>query len=265
MMNRPDRVARFLAEKRIAVAGVSRKSDTAGSAVFKKLKNSGYDVVPVNPHATELDGVRCYPDLAAIPGELGAVVIATPPDVSAAIVRQCTARGVTQVWFHRSFGAGSVSPEAVRESMFSTRSVTYCFTLHACGMPIFRCRPRQLLIRRSRMNRGVKLIHNSIGNPLLVSVSLAWTDSITVRFTSGQAHPDGVGSPEGNNLPADDNKIVCCWRCPDDGLDEMQSRRALASATKWAGKSHPAVNANKASSGGIDHHDQFGVLAAQIS
>ncbi len=66
------------------------------------------------------------------------------------------------------------------------------------------------------MNRGVKLI-TILSVVLLVSVSLAWTDSITARLTSGQAHPDSVGSPEATPL-ADDNKIVCCWKCPDDGL-----------------------------------------------
>jgi hypothetical protein len=42
-------------------------------------------------------------------------VIAAPPRVSVDLVRQCAALGVNQVWFHRSFGPGSVSPEAVHE------------------------------------------------------------------------------------------------------------------------------------------------------
>jgi predicted CoA-binding protein len=115
MSDRPENVARFLAEKRIAVAGVSRQSASAANAVFKKLKTSGYDVVPVNPNAAEVEGATCYPDLKAIPGAIGAVVIATHPGVSADVVRQCGEHGVKHVWFHRSFGAGSVSPEAVEE------------------------------------------------------------------------------------------------------------------------------------------------------
>jgi len=115
MNNRPENVAKFLAERRIAVAGVSRKSSSAANAVFKKLKTSGYDVVPVNPNAAEVEGATCYPDLKAIPGAIGGVVIATHPDVSADVVRQCKERGVKRVWFHRSFGAGSVSAEALEE------------------------------------------------------------------------------------------------------------------------------------------------------
>ncbi len=111
----PEPVARFLRGKRFAVAGVSRQRGAAANAVFKKLRNAGYEVVPVNPHAAEIDGVACHPDLASIPGELDGVVIATHPQVSASIVRQCHQRGVASIWFHRSFGEGSVSQEAVDE------------------------------------------------------------------------------------------------------------------------------------------------------
>ncbi len=111
----PESVARFLRGNRLAVAGVSRHADAAANFVFKKLRNCGYDVFPVNPNAEAVEGVQCYPDVTSIPGELGGVVIATHPGVSAAIVRQCKERGVTQVWFHRSFGEGSVSKEAVGE------------------------------------------------------------------------------------------------------------------------------------------------------
>jgi len=115
MSEKPESIERFLQEKRIAVAGVSRRGDVAANAVFKKLMSCGYDVFPVNPNADEVEGVTCYPDLASIPGDLGGVIIATHPEVSADIARQCKDRGVPRVWFHRSFGSGSVSLEAVDE------------------------------------------------------------------------------------------------------------------------------------------------------
>jgi len=115
MKNIPESVTRFLRGKRIAVAGVSRHGDVAANAVFKKLKNCGYDVFPINPNAETVEGVPCYPDLASVPAELDGVVIATHPNISASIVRQCKEQGITKVWFHRSFGDGSVSDEAANE------------------------------------------------------------------------------------------------------------------------------------------------------
>ena len=109
----PQNVKAFLAGKRIAVTGVSRKGDTAASHILRKLLKSGYEAIPVNPHAQELEGQPCYPSLEAIPGGVHAVMIATNPDVSLSIVEECAALGIKHVWFHRSFGDGSISVEAL--------------------------------------------------------------------------------------------------------------------------------------------------------
>jgi uncharacterized protein len=115
MATLPLPVERFLTGRRIAVAGVSRDRNQPANHVFRKLAGAGHEVLPLNPKIELVEGSPCYPDLASIPGEIDGVVIATHPDVSAAIVRQCAERGVKRVWFHRSFGDGSVSAEAVRE------------------------------------------------------------------------------------------------------------------------------------------------------
>lgn len=111
----PDPIAEFLRGKRFAVAGVSRQAGEAANAVYRKLRDSGYEVFPVNPNAAEAEGARCYPDLGSIPGPIDGVLVATHPSVSVELVRQCGERGVGQVWFHRSFGQGSVSKDAVLE------------------------------------------------------------------------------------------------------------------------------------------------------
>lgn len=115
MSTTPERISAFLRGRRIAVAGVSRGADSAANPVFRKLRDAGYDVFPVNPNASEIEGVACYPDLESIPGVLDGVVVATHPEQSIEVVRQAIARKVPHVWFHRSFGQGSVSDAAVRE------------------------------------------------------------------------------------------------------------------------------------------------------
>ena len=102
----------FLAQKRIAVAGVSRDEKQTANAIYRHLKKHGYEVVPVNPNADELEGDRCWPSVAAIPDPPDGVLIATHPDAAAAVARECVEAGVPRVWMHRSFGTGSVSDEA---------------------------------------------------------------------------------------------------------------------------------------------------------
>lgn len=106
-------VTDFLAQKRIAVVGVSRSGEAAANAIYKKLRETGYQVFAVNPNATELEGDRCYPDVQSIPGGVEGAVIATHPQVTEQIVRECAEAGVSRVWLHRSFGEGSVSSKAV--------------------------------------------------------------------------------------------------------------------------------------------------------
>ncbi|MBT8397073.1 MAG: CoA-binding protein [Gemmatimonadetes bacterium] len=111
----PESIEEFLAGERLAVTGVSRNSKQPGNAIYRRLIASGFQVTPVNPRATEVEGVKSYPDLVSLPGPVDGVVVASPPASSAQIIRDCKELGVSRVWLHRSFGTGSVSKEAVRE------------------------------------------------------------------------------------------------------------------------------------------------------
>jgi uncharacterized protein len=103
----------FLANKRIAVTGVSRKPKEHGSnTVFKRLRDRGYEVFAVNPNADQVEGARSYDDLKSIPGGVDAVVIATAPDRAEGTMRECAELGIKQVWMHRGPGTGSVSNPA---------------------------------------------------------------------------------------------------------------------------------------------------------
>ncbi len=106
----------FLAQKRIAVAGVSRDNSRhpAANLIFRRLKKTGHDVFAVNPQMQTFEGDRCYPDVRSIPGGVDGVVIVTRPDATERIVRDCRDAGIRRVWMHQSIGKGtSVSPGAV--------------------------------------------------------------------------------------------------------------------------------------------------------
>ena len=103
----------FLANKRVAVTGVSRTPKTHGSNnVYRRLRERGYDVIAVNPNAQEVEGDRTYPDLRSIPGGVDAVVIGTRPEVAEGTMHECAELGIKHVWMHRGPGAGSVSAAA---------------------------------------------------------------------------------------------------------------------------------------------------------
>jgi uncharacterized protein len=110
------KVQDFLAQKRIAVAGVSRENThhPAANLIYHRLKNTGHEVFAVNPHMHTFDGDRCYPNLQSIAGGVDGVVIVTRPESTELIVQDCSDAGVRRVWMHQSMPKGSsVSPAAV--------------------------------------------------------------------------------------------------------------------------------------------------------
>jgi uncharacterized protein len=103
----------FLANKRIAVTGVSRRPKDHGSnTVYKRLRERGYEVFAVNPNADTVEGDPCFHDLKSIPDGVDAVVIGTRPSIAEDTMRECDELGIRQVWMHRGPGAGSVSDAA---------------------------------------------------------------------------------------------------------------------------------------------------------
>ena len=105
--------SKFLANKRVAVTGVSRTPKTHGSNnVYRRLRDRGYEVFAVNPNAREVEGDRSYPDLKSIPGGVEAVVIGTRPEIAERTMEECAELGIKHVWMHRGPGAGSVSAAA---------------------------------------------------------------------------------------------------------------------------------------------------------
>ena len=115
-------VQAFLAQKKIAVVGVSDKRDTGCNLAYTRFKDAGYQVFAVNPRISSYNGQPCYPDLKSIPEKPDAVFLLTNPRVTEQVVQQCVDLGIKHVWMHCMMGtkpglaAGitSVSADAVK-------------------------------------------------------------------------------------------------------------------------------------------------------
>lgn len=134
-MSLPSSIADFLACRRVAVAGVSRSRNAPANAIYRRLAETGHDVFAVNPNASEVEGIPCYPTLASIPAKVEAVMIVTHPLVAAKVAQEALDQNVRHIWFHRSFGSGSVSAEALQ--LCRSRGVEPI----EGGCPLMYCKP----------------------------------------------------------------------------------------------------------------------------
>ena len=103
----------FLALHRIALVGLSRNPKDFSRMLFREMCERGYDMVPVNPSASELEGRRCFARVQEITPPVEGVLVMTAPRKSARVVDDCAEAGIRHIWLHRGGGEGSVSGEAV--------------------------------------------------------------------------------------------------------------------------------------------------------
>lgn len=111
-----EKVEDFLSQNRIAVAGVSRSGKATGNAIYKRLRERGYEVIAVNPNADEIEGERCYRSVKAIPGKVDGVIAVTRPEDTERLAHDCAEAGIRRLWMHDGIhGAGSSASDSAIE------------------------------------------------------------------------------------------------------------------------------------------------------
>ncbi len=82
----------------VAIIGVPR-GFKAGKLFLLALLDQGYTgaIYPVNPLAKDIDGLKCYPTLSAVPGPVDLAIVLTPHDQTLGVVKECAQKGVKGV------------------------------------------------------------------------------------------------------------------------------------------------------------------------
>jgi uncharacterized protein len=100
----------FLSQKRFAVVGSFRNKTKYAYQIVKDLSAKGYEVYPVNPHTSRVEGRVCYGSISEIPCNIDVVDVVTPPAVTEIILKECLQEGVKRVWLQ----PGAESGQAIK-------------------------------------------------------------------------------------------------------------------------------------------------------
>jgi uncharacterized protein len=98
-MDVQERIEAFLEGDPFAVAGASTNREKYGNKVLRAYLQDGRDAYPMNPRATEIEGIPCYADFDAMPGVPHALSVITPPAISEKIVDEAIEMGIAHIWF----------------------------------------------------------------------------------------------------------------------------------------------------------------------
>ncbi len=80
----------------IAVIGASRIPGKVGYAILSNIISSGFkgEVYPVNPNATEILGLKCYPRVSDVPSDIDLAIISIPAQMVVDVAEECGRKGV---------------------------------------------------------------------------------------------------------------------------------------------------------------------------
>jgi predicted CoA-binding protein len=134
-----EEAAAFLRARRVALVGASRSEKDFSRAVMKELVRRGYEVVPVNPAVSDVEGRHAFARVSDVTPPPEAALVMTPSSHAEEIVKDCVAAGVREIWFHRGAGAGSASPAALAlcaaSGIHAVKDLCPFMALPGCGFP----------------------------------------------------------------------------------------------------------------------------------
>jgi uncharacterized protein len=110
-MVKKKQIDEFISSEPIAMVGVSRNPKKFGFTAFRELKEKGMNIIPVNPKAEEIHGVKVFPDIKSLPSEVKGLLLMTQKSATAGLVREAKEKGIRNIWIQQM----SESQEAISE------------------------------------------------------------------------------------------------------------------------------------------------------
>ena len=96
----------------VAILGASEDRQKFGNKSVRAHLKQGYDVYPINPRASEIEGLKSYARLADVPVALDRVSVYLPPAVGLKVLDEIASKGCRELWLN----PGSDAPEVVEKA-----------------------------------------------------------------------------------------------------------------------------------------------------
>ncbi len=109
--------------KVVAVIGASSDRRKFGNRAVRAYLDEGYQVVPINLHEQEIEGLKAYRSVLDVPGPIDMASFYVPPEVGERVIAEVAARQIPEVWLN----PGSESDELIaRARALSIRPIVAC-------------------------------------------------------------------------------------------------------------------------------------------
>ena len=98
--------------KTVAVVGASSDRRKFGNRALRAFRAEGYEVIAINPHEREVEGVQTYPSVLDVPGVIDMATVYVQPDVGTRLLKEFAQKGIAEIWIN----PGAESDELLEEA-----------------------------------------------------------------------------------------------------------------------------------------------------
>ncbi|MFN7985004.1 MAG: CoA-binding protein [Vicinamibacterales bacterium] len=86
--------------KVVAIVGASNNRQKFGNKAVRAFLRAGYEVVPIHPRETSIEGLRAYRSVLDVPGAIDMASFYVPPDIGEQIIDDVARKGIGEVWLN---------------------------------------------------------------------------------------------------------------------------------------------------------------------
>lgn len=111
--------------KVVAVIGASSNRKKFGNRAVRAFRQQGYTVVPINPHETEVEGLRTYGSVLDVPGTIDMASFYLPPEIGLRVIDEVARKGIPEVW---------LNPGAESDALIARAKALHIQPIVACSI-----------------------------------------------------------------------------------------------------------------------------------
>jgi hypothetical protein len=86
--------------KRVAVIGASTHREKFGNKAVRAFVSQGYEVLPIHPSATVVEGLQAFRSVLDVPGPIDLATFYVPPAAGEQVIHEVAAKGIREVWLN---------------------------------------------------------------------------------------------------------------------------------------------------------------------
>jgi predicted CoA-binding protein len=103
--------------KTVAVVGASNDRRKFGNKAVRAFQSEGYTVFPINPHETQVEGIKAYASVLDVPGPIDMATVYVHPEIAMALLTEFERKQIPEIWINPGAEDDALMAEAERRGL----------------------------------------------------------------------------------------------------------------------------------------------------